>query len=191
MPIVATVEMDTAAVERMIRALGQKAPLAISRALNRTIQSAQGEATKAIASDMKIIQREVRRSLAITRARPGRLQAQLTATGRRIPLIAFRARGPEPSRGKGLGVTYDLGRGRGHLPHTFIARMRSGHRGVYRRKAGAGRTPILELKGPSVPRVFTRDAILRALKAKAETTLTKNLKYQVDYLMTRSEAAPE
>jgi hypothetical protein len=98
--------------------------------------------------------------------------ARMATSLKRIPLIKFGARGPEPSRGKGRGVSYKLGgQGKQRVPNAFIATMPSGHRGVFVRAMGAhgplqgslarlaksgGRLPIRELAGPSLGHVFAR-----------------------------------
>lgn len=175
--------IDTRAAEAALRRLGDQAALAMARALNRTAKGAETDAVRAIAENMRIKQQDVRKSMRLKRATQTLLQAEVVATGKRIPLLAFRARGPIPSRGKGGGVRYDLGAGRSLAPHAFIATMRSGHRGVFQRKPGAGRAPIYELKGPSIPKVFGDRTILSAIQARAERDLVTNLEHEIAYLL--------
>ena len=167
-----------------LQALGRDGAKAVARGMNRTIQSAQTLSVRAIAEDLGIAQKEVRKTMALRKANRTRLEASLTSTGRRIPLIAFRARGPEPSRGKGKGVRYRLPGGRGIAPHAFIATMKTGHRGVFQRKGPARRLPIAELRGPSVPRVF-RKQIDDAIQAKADAALVKNVQHEIEYLLSK------
>lgn len=195
-----SLQVDTRQVRQAFERLGQQAPTAIMRALNRAGQSVMTEAVRAIAADLALVQREVRKGIRQDRATTANLRTDVVATGRRIPLILFRARGPEPSRGKGKGVSYRLPTGKTRLPHAFIATMRSGHRGVFARvsgsqmvsaparKRGGGqvkREKIVELFGPSIPRVMARTRILTALRAKGEEVLRKNMQQQIEYLATR------
>lgn len=134
----------------------RKVDLANVRSINRGLSSARTLMGRLIAADTGLRVTDVRNALPIQEATVGRQIGRLWASLKRIPLIRFKARGPEPSRGKGTGVRYALGRGRGHAPHAFIATVGTGrHRGVFMRK-GNKRLPIRELHGPSLGRVFAK-----------------------------------
>lgn len=172
------VTADLSIFRRQIQALGDRAPLAAARALNRSIASVQTAAVREMAKDLNLAQKDVRKGLEIKRATRQSLLATLTVTSRRIVLLAFGAR--QTAR----GVTYNLGRGRRLAAGAFIAQMRSGHVGVFRRR-GRPRLPLTrELRGPSLPRVFTREAIQSARERLAEDLLRKNLAHEVEFLVS-------
>lgn len=125
------------------------------RAINRTVGSVRTVMVREMARDMGVKQKDIRESLSMRLATLQRLEAVLGAGLKRIPLIDFKSAGPEPSRGKGRGVTYKLQGGKSRNEHAFIATMPSGHRGVFMRKAKA-RLGIYELKGPSLAHVFAK-----------------------------------
>ncbi len=137
-----------------------------ARALNHAANSGRKLLVGAIAQDFGIQGTDVRPYVLTRRATADLLSAHLYAFDRKktqgIPLINLDATGPEPSRGKGAGVT---SRG-GARPHGFLATMpRSGHRGVFQRR-GSKRTPIQEQFTPSVRQAFGRHrsaAVARAL----------------------------
>ena len=137
-----------------------KAPIAIVRALNRAIDSTKTIMLREVSGDIKVKIGDLRDKITVQRARPDLHRARLYASPKRIPLIDFGATGPEPSRGRGRGVTARLTSSRARYPNAFIATMKSGHRGVYRRGSKAGpsksRLPIRELFGPSIAHVFAR-----------------------------------
>jgi hypothetical protein len=152
---------------------------------------------RAIAADMGLKQGDVKRyvttRLASVSSAADQLSAAVVASGARIPLIRFSARGPEPSRGRGRGVTARLPTGPGRYPQAFIATMRSGHRGVYirpgassRRSVGArsANLPITELHGPSIPLVFGKH--LEAGLARGEEQLRKNLVHELRFALQES-----
>lgn len=142
--------------EAEIGKMPERTTKAMARSLNRGINSARSVMVFRISKDTGLRSKDVRDALPVTLATPNRLIVRLATSLKRIPLIRFGARGPEPSRGKGKGVTYRIGtQGRGRLASAFIARMGSGHRGVFMR-TGTARLPIRELKGPSLGRVFAR-----------------------------------
>lgn len=151
----------------------QSVTKALVRSLNRSIASGRTVMVRAIAQDTGLRSRDVREALRLQEATFDRPEASLAASLKRIPLIDFRARGPEPSRGKGRGVTYRIGGASRRLENAFIATMRSGHRGVFMRKHGlrpgesgpsfqnrkspgawSFNLPIEEKHGPSLGRVF-------------------------------------
>jgi hypothetical protein len=107
---------------------------------------------------------------------------QLEITGNRIPLIDFAARGPEPSRGRGRGVSYRLPGGRSRDPHAFIATMPSGHRGVFKR-TGKERNPIIQSHGPSLVNVFRNKLDFGAERAKA--ALEEQVRLVIAFALSR------
>lgn len=177
---------DVQSLARQLGDLGRDKPKVVARALNRAIAAVQTRAVRAIADDLGVVQREVRKTMSVRKAVASQAlqEASITSTGKRIPLLAFRARGPEPSRGKGAGVTYRLPTGRGRAPHAFLATMKTGHRGVFQRKAGATRLPIVELRGPSVPRVFKKH-LDATLETEAAALFEKNVLHEIEYAISR------
>lgn len=139
---------------------------ALVRALNRSIASGRTVVVRELARDTGLLSKDVRDALSMTEASLNKPEASLGATLKKIPLIKFKARGPEPSRGKGTGVRYRMGGSRGHLPSAFIATMKSGHRGVFERTPGKfmknptgkawKRQAIHEKFGPSLGHVFKK-----------------------------------
>lgn len=156
---------------------GSKAQRAIVRALNRGILAAETQIGRDIAKDTGIKVSDVRSSLRSKKATLGVPEAKVAAGLKRIPLIKFGARGPEPSRGRGRGVTFKLAGSRGRLEHAFIATMPTGHRGVFLRAGRqSSRNPkreaIEEKFGPSLGHVFAKyraAALRRGQQVFAET----------------------
>lgn len=156
----------------------RRARKAVVRALDRGGNAADTLMSRSVAKDVGLKVGDVKASF--RRRRPSEVSPvySLSAGFRRIPLIKFKARGPMPSRGKGRGVSYSMGAGnsRNRLPHAFIARMRSGHEGVFMR-VSKKRLGIRELQGPSLGKVFSKfraAALARGLEV-FETTLDHEL----------------
>ncbi|MGB7220747.1 MAG: phage tail protein [Vicinamibacterales bacterium] len=181
-----TVQID----DREVQILATDAPgriqRAIVRALNRSIGAARTAMIRAVAQDTGLKSRDVREALTLTKATTGIPAAALAASLKRIPLVAFNARGPEPSRGKGRGVSYRLPGSVGRNPNAFLATMKSGHRGVFIRASALNnipathrrpRLPLIELHGPSVSRPFLRYRSLG--EAKAEEAFLSNFEHEL------------
>lgn len=138
------------------------------RALNRGIKAARTAGARAVSKDMGIRVGTARDRLELEQARPGKPEAALKASRKRIPLIDFKGtRGPYPSRGKGRGVRSGLKGGQRQIPDAFITQV-GGHRGVFRRR-GTARLPIVELKGPSIWLVARKKARQMATVAREAT----------------------
>jgi hypothetical protein len=186
-----------------LRALDRRMGSAAARAINKSVVSARVIGARAISKDMGLKVGTVREQLIPTRATTARPEAELRVRGSRIPLIEFGARGPEPSRGRGRGVTYRIGgRRRRRLASAFITTVRGrtgiqaggGHRGVFRRLgtsdkksrgAWSKNLPIIELFGPSIVRVFSRRSIQAAIKARYGEAMITNLKHEVAFELQR------
>lgn len=196
-----TFKLNTALTEKATRKLADRAPKAIARALNRSIVTARTTIAKAVAADVSLKLAEVRAGLVTIEAypQPSGLAAALFAKVRRIPLVKFKASGPEPSKGKGVGVSARVEGQRKRYPSSFFATFRSGHRGVFvrqrerfarpstirRRRAlrvsvRVGRLPITELHGPSLEHVAKKYAKQAAIDGRA--SLVKNLNHEIEFL---------
>jgi hypothetical protein len=151
MPTNISLKFNTKRLEQSIDRLQQNAPAAFARALNRAIGSANTVMTREVSNDTGLKVSDVRDRIGTHLADPTHLVAQLTASVTPVPLFAYGARGPEPSRGKGHGVTSRLKGGAQRYPRAFIATMKSGHKGVFERlnaaQAGASRRLGAEFRG--------------------------------------------
>lgn len=177
-----TTRLDTSDLKAGIDSLKKKFPAAIKRAVKRAGTSGRAEMVRQIAADTGLAQTAVRKEIRIITV--GDTAVQLEVVGQRLPLIAFGARGPEPSRGRGAGVSYKLPGGQGRAPNAFISTMKSGHRGVFRRPGSGGdRLPIIELFGPSLVKVFEK--YLPEGAARAQESLVKNLRSEISFAMRR------
>lgn len=161
-----------------LQRLRERSPRAISRALNRSIASGRTFMAREIAKDMGLKVSTVRDRIRLVEARPGQESARLEASLKRIPLIDFGARGPEPSRGRGKGVTARTRAKR--YPNAFIATMHSGHRGVFRRVV-TKRLPIVELFERSIGYVFNK--FKPAGMRRAVEQLQKNLQHEFRFAL--------
>lgn len=136
MPVVlATAQITPEELSRLSREFHgdyQVARQAATRSVNRLAVRTRSRIVKRVAAETGLKQKDVREQIDIKRATFSNIVAHVLLTGRRIPLEAFGARGRMPSRGKGKGIRYKIGRK--ELATAFKARMKSGHVGVFVRK---------------------------------------------------------
>jgi hypothetical protein len=176
-----TFRLDTRDLKFALNVLKDRFPAGLRRAVLRAANSGRVEMARAIAQDTGLGVRRVRDEIGVQRV--DEFGAEISVEGARLPLIDFRARGPEPSRGRGRGVAYRLPGGRATAPRAFIATMRNGHRGVFQREEGAARLPIAELHGPSLAEVFSK--LVPIAQERAHAALRTNLMHEISYALRR------
>lgn len=174
------------AVARLEVDVGNQIALAAARALNRAATSTRAEAARRIRDTYNIKVGVARDQMRIARANRNRLVAEIVVSGRPIPLLEFAARAVNPwnvkgrKRRPGGGVSVQIKAGSRKLRRgAFIAQMKTGHRGVFERKAG-GR--IRELFSLSLPSMFTqkqiREAVERVALERFGIELQRELRYR-------------
>lgn len=201
------VELDIQAFQKDLLDLAAQAPAIMARSINRAAVSGQTAMAKAITDDTGLALKYSKRSIVLDKATHSHPVAALEIKAERIPLIAFQARGPTPSKGKGRGVSYGLKGSRNRNPNAFIAKVASSaqrlqgisHTGVMMRTAkmyhpressrksrGARglNLPIIELRGPSAAHVFEKH--MDTFKAAAQESLVKNLAHEISFAKSRS-----
>lgn len=109
---------------------------------NKTAAQGLTFAKKIIREDYNIKSKDLSKVMKKTTANKHGKLASITATGKAIALVKFKARQIK----KGVRVTVKKGRPKLLTGH-FIATMPSGHKGVFIRK-GVARLPIKERFGP-------------------------------------------
>lgn len=191
--------LNPSQIDKALSRIASSYPKAVARAVNRAASSARTVMVRSVAKDLGIKQATVRERIPINKATAQKLTASLECVGARIPLIEFGAKGPEPSRGRGNGVSYRLPGGAGRLPHAFIATMPAGrrnaalptmatgtgHRGVFAR-AGKTRLKIIERFGPSMPKVFEKYE--KETTEAFEAAFAKNFEHELSFALRQASA---
>ena len=188
------VSADFKEIDKMLSSLPGAANKAAVRALNKTVKSAEVAAVRSLANDIGVTQKEVRTHVVMYRARNNYLRAGIFATGKRIPIIDLKAR--QIGKRKKLRDNYGRYKARrstslnagvkykGHggkwrtIPGAFIATMKNGHVGVFKRR-GVSRLKIDEKFGPSIPHVFMKRASIVLMKNVTADRWRKNMDHEV------------
>ena len=108
---------------------------AAARALNRVASQVRTQAAREIKDRYRIGTRLMSKYITVARRASGSsLYVEVKAEGRPLPLMAFQARQTRK------GVTVEIVKGnRVLMRRAFIARMKSGHEGVFARASGQGK----------------------------------------------------
>lgn len=121
---------------------------AVIRALRKAgataLRDMRSEATKRIRQRKRIAPKYISRALSLARPRGSDIASMswaVNVSGEPVPLVAY------PHRQTAKGVSVEVNRGKRTLiKGAFVATMKSGHEGVFRR-TGKARLPIKELRG--------------------------------------------
>lgn len=181
-------------VERRLGNLKSKAPLVLSRAINRAISNVKKNSAKETSSRYYITSGEVKKTLRLVKASKSSLKAAVISSGSGIALSKFKvnpgttvryrgaSRSPKVYRAgvkKSGGVKPLAGD-----PKAFIAVMKSGHKGVFERTSDAS-LPIKQLYGPSVPQIMKNQDILDVINKDAAETLQKRLDVEINNVLRK------
>jgi len=192
-------EQQYAELAKLLRDVPGGIDKASYQAVNKTARWVNTRVLKAITDQLTIKRKDIAGKrhrfggVTVHRASGKHPVAHVRVTGKRIPVYRFRPRPTLPQPYEPLpkrGLTYKICKqgGRRRISDAFVARMRSGHMGVFRR-AKRTRLPIMELYGPSIPHVAsTSPELKRAFNIDATGQLHKNLVSQVDYLLAKHKA---
>ncbi|WP_285906782.1 phage tail protein [Pseudodesulfovibrio pelocollis] len=159
----------------------------ITRALNTTAQGARTDAVTLIRQELNLKAKTVREGLSIERATWSNQEATLVARGKHgVSLMHYAPRPSRPEQRKpSVGVSVQIKkRGtRKAVKGSFVAKMKSGHIGVFKRERGAGRLPIKQLSGVGFIGYLKRGAMQRRLRRRIDERLQKNLLHEVNWLI--------
>lgn len=172
-----SVELDMKGMIQVINSTQEAVRVGTARAINRSAASARTALVRAVAKDVGLTQKAVRPQMVLREARPGPdPKATLSVSSKRIPLIKFGA------KQFSYGVRAKLKGGAKKYPGAFVATMRSGHTGVFRRR-GKARLPITELHGPSLGKVFAKHWSVGIARFREQ--LPKNLSRELRFASRR------
>ena len=174
---------DMQRVERELKGVQKRiVPAAASAALNRTAQQARTQSARdlkgSVGKSLGLSVAGFKKTIKHIRARVRKLVTSLDVSGRPLPLIRFGARKTK----KGVSAA-PWGKRRIHKG-AFIAKMPSGHRGVFKRTSKE-RLPIKELWGPSIPKAFLHQDIQQSLKRVINTKWPGNFAHEIRFRLRK------
>jgi hypothetical protein len=178
-----------------LQKLGREFPKASARALNKTMRHVRTQMVKEAGQKFKAKASDIKGSMGSTRlATPTSLSTYLRSKGKRIALTYYMTKGAvEKSlaqagrriRQRGT-VAVEITRGnKRQLPRVFVARMKSGHIGVFHRTGGAmtkdsTKAAIEEMTGPAAPQMLS--GAFSRMKG-VHDYLRTQLKHEIDWFL--------
>ena len=181
-------------IRRVLAHLPGGAEKAVARALNRAVEGARAAAIEEIRDRYTVHPNILKGSMRIVKASPQRLVATLLSRGSGIPVAKFRMSEVRVPGQKSIPVALrktissEIKPGQSkEWSHAFLARMTSGHLGLWTRHKTAttskGRPVIAERFSLAVPQMISTAAILNEVMDRAGTRLNKELDHQVRFLL--------
>lgn len=185
-----------ARVENTLRFVGNESSVALSRAINRTIDGVRTDATDIIAEAVSLPKTFIRsggskageKTFHIVRATPQAPTGSIRTQGANVPLIQYsNQRGVKKAYAKRIVVEVKRDQGKHTMRHVFIPVLRSGHRGLFQvvqgQTAVTGRPRIKELYGPRIPDILSNTANFDKLMQAAQDRLDARLAHEIDYIL--------
>jgi hypothetical protein len=146
-----TVKLDEAKLQEITDLLGyvgENSNKALCRAINKSLSGAKTDSAKEIYQVLNLAQKRIKENMQIKRATYKNLNAKLWSTGESIPLIDYGATGVKSG---GITVKIKKNQGKKSIRGAFVARMKSGHVGIFWRTEGPGsHRPSAEI-GAGIP----------------------------------------
>ncbi|MRN51987.1 phage tail protein [Paenibacillus monticola] len=150
-------------------------------ALNRTSQRLKTESGRKVKETYLVKSKAVTDQVVLRRGSISNLSSELRWKGGNIPIINFRTN-PKVVGGKKprvLKAAIKRAGGNKKVDGAFIARMSSGHVGIYRRSARS-RLPVEELYGPAVPVMLNNPEVVDHLESVAIDEMDKRLEHELN-----------
>lgn len=158
-------------------------PRALANAINRAAESARTEAARKAREIYHVKHKDIISTIKIKKASQDDLTAVVSSSGNLLPLSKFRItpRRPQPKRKKPVIVRVKRGGG-GPVKNVFVAKMQSGHIGVFAR-VGKARLPIQEKYGPSIPQMLGSPTVSAWVEEKAVERLEQRLDHEINRIL--------
>ncbi len=208
----------TKKVEKKFKNIDQKTPAAISRAINR----AATKANKALSAEARkrylVKDADIKKTISRQKSTRNKLEATIKSEGKGVPLGNYRispkrprAKGEEPPKMYKARVLKSS-RFKG-IYGAFVARMKSGHVGVFKRvkieprirkqrrrfaakikkgytgtfkKINRHNLPIKQLYGPDVPHMIRYETVMNEIEDITRITLKKRINHELKWIIKNS-----
>lgn len=182
----------------LLQAFGDKLKPEVCEAMNRSAAGAKTDAVKLIVRKYGISKdraetytraRKKVQAWTIVKAWPAHAEPYAFAIARSAPVGRFRFEPSheDPKMRPPTGVSFRNQGSRIALRHGFVAKMKSGHTGIWLRAHGpkqpGKQLPILEVFGPSLAQMADDDDIAQQVQEGMEKRFSKRFDQQVDRLL--------
>lgn len=169
-------------IERANRALAGipgAAVRAIGATINKAIEGARTDATRAAKDIYHVKSSDIRRAIMVKRASPSKLEALMRAQGQRRSISEYKLTPRSPEKGiPDVQAAVKREGGMKDIPKAFIAkRGGSGYTAFIR--DGVGRYGIRRLTSPAIPQLLGNPDVVREVEEKSVERVHKALDHEI------------
>ncbi|WP_319403150.1 phage tail protein [uncultured Anaeromusa sp.] len=167
-------------IQTMIKRFPRAIPRAAASAINRSAETARTEAVRGVRNEYVIQSKRIRETISIEKASSSNLSAFVRSKGRPRALTYFKVNPKNIPKRKQrrLKAQVKHSSGGGMIKGAFLARMKSGHLGVFNR-LGKDRFPIVQRYGPSVPQMLENENVQNHVEARSAEMLEKRMEHEL------------
>lgn len=166
--------------------LGEDGNKALSRALNRAIDSGVVQAARSVSEKYYIANRKVKDTIKTKKSNPSSLTAGFISAGSAIPLIDFKTN-PKKVPSKKPKALLQAGvlrsGGLGSIKNAFVQKLKSGKVTVLQRTSGSS-YPVKMLYGLSIPQMVGSKEIGKQIEDRAIEVLDTRVQHEIDRILT-------
>lgn len=168
---------------------------AMSKALNRAIDSSKTALVNAVNADYTISKTTVRKTTSVKKSNASNLQGTIYSKGSSIPLLEFKVSPStvNPNRRTPLKVSVKRGSNK-TVPNIFIANDLNGNKRIFERSgkvhrpsvgnyAGKRREKLDAKYGPSVPFMAGNDDVADIIVARAGEQLQNRIDHEINRIL--------
>lgn len=166
--------------------LGENGNKALSRALNRAIDSGVVQAARSVSEKYYIANKRVKETIKTRKSNPSSLTAGFVSAGTAIPLIDFRTNPKKvPIKKPKALLQAGVLRSSGLSPikNAFVQRLKSGKVTVLQRTTGRA-YPVKMAYGLSIPQMVGSREIGKQTEDRAVEILDNRIQHEIDRLLT-------
>lgn len=183
--MVMKLRIDDRSMRRFVKTMPAASKRSVARSLNKAITQTRTLAAREVSSKRNILVGRAKREMRLVKASPARPSAAIVASG--SPISIMDVKGAKRQTKAGVKAKIDAGAAPHLFKGAFIAIMKSGHVGVFRRARDRS-LPIKEIKLPSVSATMVQENIEDRLRLYAVPIYEKELIRLLNLEMTKAGA---
>ena len=176
-------DSEMRAIQRRLGTFADKAPNAISNALNRAVSTMSSNISKEVRKDYHVKATDVKSTLKIFRASKSKLSAEIKSSGEALGLDKFKVspKTVNPKRKSQLKIAVKND-GVKKILGAFVANLNGTK--VFTRD-GKKRLPISRKFGPSVPQMVGNENIVEKINELGNVTYHTRLNHEINRILNR------
>lgn len=161
---------------------------AVSAAINRAAEGARTDGSKKAREEYIIASGRIRETINISKASSANLSARVSATGRPRALSYFKVRPSRPLKKQTKTPLFAQVKrdGGGTIAGAFVAKLKSGHLGVFNRTNNVtsnGKVELAQRYGPSVPQMLGSKTVTAFVEEGASRRIEERLDHEISRIL--------